>query len=83
MTIDIVGTLTQKDLALLALLWGNGVGLVCVLIKQLFNNKKKPQLIISDILISLIFGLTCITFSLLHTKGVMWLYVLLSIFVGF
>ncbi len=81
--IDIVNTVSQPSIAFSALLWGMGVGLVCALVNIARTDKNKLWLVILDFCSSTIFGLSYIAFCLIYTKGVSWLYTLLSLSVGF
>lgn len=81
--IDIVNTLSQPAICFYAILWGIGAGIVCALINIARASKNKILLVVSDFCSSTVFGLSYIVFSLIYTKGVGWLYTLISLSVGF
>ena len=81
--IDIVNTLSQPAICFFALLWGIGAGIVCALINIARASKNKILLVVSDFSSSTVFGLSYIVFSLIYTKGVGWVYTLISLSVGF
>ena len=81
--IDIVGTLSQPNIALCAFLGGQGIGTFFGLCKTFLPTKHKLALILSDFVLSILFGLVYLGFCFYYTKGVAWLYTLLSMVFGY
>ena len=81
--IDVVGTLSQPYLALIFLLYGIGIGVFGCVVKSIFHNKKKATLVIGDFISTFILLTIYVLFSLMYTKGVLYVYALVSLLLGY
>lgn len=80
---DIVGTLAQPHLALIFMLSGSAVGAVCAIIKAVFSPSRKLTLVLGDLIATLVFATVYIYISFINTRGVVYVYSLLSSLLGY
>ena len=81
--IDIVGTLTQPLVALSFLLVGLIVGIIGAIVKTIFSPNKKVTLIIGDFISTVILITSYISLSFIKVRGVLYVYTMLMITLGY